>query len=155
MKVLVIDGDGVAFSGFKSKHYEAIGEVRMFGLVVPEPTENWSAPYEGYVEALPADQSIVAILDGMTVIPSGRNILLKKDPFETKRGDLIIPDCGQERTSIGTVVRCGPDCEDVRPGHRVVFHPLTELSFVDSDDDDLRMIREETVLCILLGEEAA
>lgn len=156
MKVLVIDGDGVAFRGFKTKNYEAMGEVRMYGLVVPDSTEHWSPPYEGYVESLPADQSLVAILDGMTVIPSGRNILIKKDPFETKtESGLIIPDCGQERTSIGTVIRCGPDCEDVRPGHRIVFHPLTELSFVDSDDDSLRMIREETVLCILLGEEAA
>lgn len=154
--VLCVDGDGVEFGDFKAGEYAARGKVRMFGIVVPDSTDYFKPPYPGYHEVLEWSESIVATLqaggtqDMERIKPLGRNMLIRKDPFETKtESGIFLPDVGQERTSRGTVVSIGADCRDCAAGDVIVYHPEAEQAFYDADDPDLRIIHEETVLTII------
>ncbi len=151
-RVLVVDGDGAEFSDFASGPWEAKYKVRIYGRVVPEENDFFSLPYQGYCEEVCYDEGIVAWVDGSMIAPTGRNILVRKDPFASMSasGFLVIPDIGQERAPKGTIVAAGPDCDDgIKEGMRCVYQPETEMAFRDANDPDLRMIHELAVLtCI-------
>lgn len=149
-RVLVLDGDGCEFEDFRAGAYIAKGMVRMFGRVAPEEDDTFTAPYQGYIENLPWEESIVAIIEGNDVQPTGTNILIQKDPFEHKsRSGIFIPDVGQERASTATIIECGPDCRETANGNRIVYHPEGEAAFFDSENPDLRIIREIAVLTVV------
>lgn len=150
-KVVVFDGDGLEMQNFTAGRYAAKEVVRMYGLVVPEGEFE-----EGYVESLPWEESILGVLGGNTIEtlkPTGSNVLVRKDAYqEQSETGLIIPDVAQERSSIATVIAVGSGCRYVKPGDRVVYHPLAEISFY-GEDPDMRMIREKAILTVI--EEAA
>lgn len=153
--VLCRDGDGICIDGFVSGDYEAQNEVRVFGQVVP------SGFGPGYSESMPIEESIFAVIDGERYAATGKNILIKKDPFETSHGIIQTLSHTQERNLQATVVEVGPDVEleifdpetleprTIRPGDRVLYIGNAQWDIRRFDNPDLSFIRERSILAVL------
>jgi co-chaperonin GroES (HSP10) len=122
--------------------YRASCRVRMFGL-----TQNGLT-----VERLAWDESVVARLEGKMIVPTGSNVLIRRDPVVTvSSGGVLIDAESQERPQTATVVAVGSGCSEVKPSDRVVYWSGGRLDFYWAGDEDLAMVRERDILTRVEG----
>ncbi|MES2778653.1 MAG: co-chaperone GroES [Bacteroidota bacterium] len=92
----------------------------------------------------------------MQLHPIGDRVLIKPDPLEEKRGNLIIPLTGKEKPQTGTVVAVGLSCAEpkLKAGVNVMFgkHSGTHIT---ANGEPMVMMREHELFAILSEEEPA
>lgn len=157
-RVLVRDGDGLELSGATFGEYKTDAIVRLYGLVAPEADDTFVPP-PGYIEELPWEESIIAVLsersgynigNGQRYCPTGRNILLLRDEVVRKIGMIELPDVAlEDGPSHATVVAVGELVNSCKVGDRVLYHPLGKMDFFDRDHRNLRIIRERAVFAVI------
>ncbi|MDE2180261.1 MAG: co-chaperone GroES [candidate division NC10 bacterium] len=94
----------------------------------------------------------------MKVKPLHDRILVKRlEEKEIKKGGIIIPDTAKEKPQEGEVIAVGPgkvgddgkrQPMDVKAGDKILFGKYSG-SEVKLNDEELLIMREEDVLCIL------
>ena len=94
----------------------------------------------------------------MKVKPLHDRILVKRlEEKEVKKGGIIIPDSAKEKPQEGEVIAVGPgkvgddgkrQPMDVKAGDKILFGKYSG-SEVKLNDEELLIMREEDVLCIL------
>ncbi|MDE2059307.1 MAG: co-chaperone GroES [candidate division NC10 bacterium] len=94
----------------------------------------------------------------MRVKPLHDRILVKRlEEKEVKKGGIIIPDTAKEKPQEGEVIAVGPgkigddgkrQPMDVKAGDKILFGKYSG-SEVKLNDEELLIMREEDVLCIL------
>lgn len=94
----------------------------------------------------------------MKVKPLHDRILVKRlEEKEVKKGGIIIPDTAKEKPQEGEVIAVGPgkigddgkrQPMDVKAGDKILFGKYSG-SEVKLNDEELLIMREEDVLCIL------
>lgn len=156
--VICLDGDGFCMEGFTAGSYEAQGEVRMLGKVVPVGMG------DGCIEDLPIEESVVAVLTGdpdYPYRPTGRNVLIKKNPFQKQSGMIHLLNQTQVRDCEATVIAVGPklecaffdhqtlDLRVLKVGDRVKYHSQACYDFRDGDNPDYAFIREIGILAVV------
>lgn len=97
-------------------------------------------------------EDIVAIMDGETMKPFGKNVLLKRDPKKDTEGFLILADNAKVRPDTAVVQSIGKDVKSCKVGDRVVYSKRTMLDFDfgrEGFDDDLAFVDESAILAIL------
>lgn len=151
MVVIMRDGDGLEFAEFKAGGYTANQPVTLFGRVVPEGEDEQDP---GYIEELPWEESLLAVVQDMDIRQmTGRNILLERDANELNRkteGGVILPDVASENAaSEAIVLMTGELVSDCKPGDRVLYHPMACLDFYDPDNKARRVVREMAILAVV------
>ena len=94
----------------------------------------------------------------MKIKPLHDRILVRRlEEKETKKGGIIIPDSAKEKPQEGEVIAVGPgkvgddgkrQPMDVKAGDKILFGKYSG-SEVKLNDEELLIMREEDVLCIL------
>lgn len=86
-----------------------------------------------------------------------RVVIRRQEEEKTTAGGILLPDSASEKPAQGEVVACGNgkilDSGDVRPldvkvGDKVLFGKYSG-SEVKVDDEELLVMREEDILCVL------
>ena len=88
------------------------------------------------------------------IIPLGKRILVRReDPIKMK-GSLYLPDAAKEKQREGIVIALGSvrTSSPLDIGDRVLFNPYAGAE-VKGYDEDLLLLLEDDVLCIIEPEE--
>ena len=92
-----------------------------------------------------------------------RVVLRRSEEIATSKGGIIIPDTAKEKPAEGEVVAVGAGAIDttgklipttVKPGDRVLFSKWSGTE-VTVDGEDLLIVKETDILCILGGKKKA
>ena len=145
---LCVDGDGLEISGFKAGEYEASEPVRFFGLIVPDGFAG-----AGYVEDMPWDESVVAILvdDGIAIERmTGKNILIKRPHAENKtESGIWLSDYAVMGPCEAVIEMVGDRVEGYKPGDKIIYHPSAVIEYFDKGRDHYRIIREKAIFTVI------
>lgn len=123
-RVLVCYDHGNGFRGWYTPPY-VLGpklELKVFGRfhVQPDPDLPFADAF-----FVPLDMSIPAVIEGDSITPTGRNVLLEREILRDKSnsGLIELPNRVQTRSTIATVRAVGPRVRELKPGDRVVYSP--------------------------------
>ena len=92
-----------------------------------------------------------------------RVVLRRSEEIATSKGGIIIPDTAKEKPAEGEVVAVGAGAIDstgklipttVKAGDRVLFSKWSGTE-VTVDGEDLLIVKETDILCILAGKKKA
>jgi co-chaperonin GroES (HSP10) len=78
----------------------------------------------------------------------GKAVLILPDPLPEKtKGGLSVPKTANEQPKEGTVIDCGPICENVTKGDRVIF-ARKAASIIEHDGKEHCLIAEDKIFYI-------
>lgn len=58
-----------------------------------------------------------------TVIPVGKNVLLKMVPVEAQKGGFYMPDSQKQKVQKGEIIDAGPECGVLKTGQIAIAKP--------------------------------
>lgn len=58
-----------------------------------------------------------------TVMPVGKNVLLKMVPVEEQKGGFYMPDSQKQKNQKGEIIDAGPECEGLKAGQIAIAKP--------------------------------
>lgn len=76
-------------------------------------------------------------------------VVLKRDEKKlTTSTGLLLPSGSVEQETIATVVSCGVDTYEVKPGNKVLYKEYSAID-VSVDGEELLIIKEEDIIAVL------
>jgi chaperonin GroES len=101
----------------------------------------------------------------MNMQPLGDRVVVKPLAAENKtKGGIVLPDTAKEKPQEGEVIAVGKgkvlengtvQAPEVKVGDRVLYGKYSGNEITTKDGDELLIMREEDILAVIKGEEAA
>jgi chaperonin GroES len=136
--VLVNHAHGKHMRPFRVGGVGTDGEVRFYGC---------AAVVGGKSRLVPWWKSVMAVMDGDEIRPTGSNVLIDRgDVVESTSGGILLPDDAKYRPTIGRVVAKGPQANpEIRVGSTVVYM-ATLVKRVEGVGKNLGIVPSDAVL---------